>query len=505
MPASSTTPVNMQSFVFDESTSKPQLTEEAAVKPSLWRRGVSSWAKFTHLIRYGICQFVVTLSLKAANNPRVCIASVVVVSIAFITTGIFTNFYTELSEGKLFAPPSSLSKSHAAYVSDLEGFPEAQRALVMMIHADGDNVVSYKAMDRLFLAIDAVLDLPEVQDLCTYSIRIGTDGTPYCKIRGASTFWSDNHTLFRQEIQESEELLQMAVSNNTSPAGTPVFHDYYMGNNQRNNDTGLIDFAQSLNLALELPVVPELTLEVELVMLERLFELREEWANEPGSIYKVEFMTARSIPDELMRAITKDVPLVPSAFMVMILFTCFVFFRPNRVQSRTLVGVGSIVTILMSMSTGFGLCFIIGVPFTSMTQILPFIVLGVGLDDTFIITGDYLRTDPNKDTVVRIRETMEEVGMSISMTTITTVVAFILGCFSSIPSVKWVCIYAVPTFTIDFIYQITFFIGQLFTWLCMVFEGTIRSVRLTSRLLTLPFLLLQPSWCLMKSASRPSA
>jgi len=55
---------------------------------------------------------------------------------------------------------------------------------------------------------------------------------------------------------------------------------------------------------------------------------------------------------------------------------------------------------------------------------------------------------------------MEEVGGSISLTTITTVLAFILGWVSSsIPVIQWLCLYAFPTIAIDFIFQITFFIS----------------------------------------------
>lgn len=57
------------------------------------------------------------------------------------------------------------------------------------------------------------------------------------------------------------------------------------------------------------------------------------------------------------------------------------------------------------------------------------VVFGVGLDDTFIITGAYLRTDVNLDPVERVRLTMQEVGASITTTTVTTIAAFILGTF----------------------------------------------------------------------------
>jgi predicted RND superfamily exporter protein len=87
------------------------------------------------------------------------------------------------------------------------------------------------------------------------------------------------------------------------------------------------------------------------------------------------------------------------------------------------------------------------------------LVFGVGLDDTFIITGAYYRTDPDKEPAERIREAMQEIGLSISITTITTIFAFMLGCFSTIPAIFWLNLYAFPTIAIDFIFQITFFIG----------------------------------------------
>lgn len=106
-------------------------------------------------------------------------------------------------------------------------------------------------------------------------------------------------------------------------------------------------------------------------------------------------------------------------------------------------------------------CLFVGVPLTMMTNILVFIVLGIGLDDTFIITGSYFRTCHNEDPVHRIESTMETVGSSIFLTSITTAVAFIVGCSSTIVPIRWLCLYAASTVIIDFLYQITFFIALL--------------------------------------------
>jgi predicted RND superfamily exporter protein len=96
-----------------------------------------------------------------------------------------------------------------------------------------------------------------------------------------------------------------------------------------------------------------------------------------------------------------------------------------------------------------------------MTQILPFIMFGIGLDDAFIIFGEYIRTDPKKNPAQRIYDTFEEVGLSIFLTSLTTSVAFGLGCMAKLPMVRWLSFYAFTTVIIDFIYQISFFVALI--------------------------------------------
>ena len=84
---------------------------------------------------------------------------------------------------------------------------------------------------------------------------------------------------------------------------------------------------------------------------------------------------------------------------------------------------------------------------------------GIGLDDAFIVSGAYIRTDHRKDPVERILETIEDIGLSITLTTVTSATAFSLGCLSSVPSVYWLVLYAAPTIIFVFFYQLTFFVA----------------------------------------------
>ena len=86
-------------------------------------------------------------------------------------------------------------------------------------------------------------------------------------------------------------------------------------------------------------------------------------------------------------------------------------------------------------------------------------MFGIGLDDAFVIFGEYIGTDETKDPVWRIQKTFEEVGLSVFLTTLTTSVAFALGCLASLPTLYWLSLYAFPTVLVDFFCMITFFVA----------------------------------------------
>jgi len=148
----------------------------------------------------------------------------------------------------------------------------------------------------------------------------------------------------------------------------------------------------------------------------------------------------------------------------MCVFTCIIFTQYKKVYAQSLLGLTAVISVLLSIGSAYGVMFMIGVPFTSMTHLLPFILFGVGLDDSFVIMGSFVRTNEEKDVVERIRETMDEVGISITITSVTSVLAFILGCTTSIPAIYWLCLYAFPSVITIYLYQITFFVA------CIVLE-----------------------------------
>jgi Sterol-sensing domain of SREBP cleavage-activation/Patched family len=445
------------------------------------------WTKFTNWFRSMITGFTVALAVNAARNPKTNILVVTLLSFGLLATGFFTNFNVNTDEQVIYAPFKSRSKMHHEWIKNDSNFPGNSRVFTLAIHANGDNILGSDYLRKVFQALDIVRAVPGYEEVCAAGDHINFDGIQTCKIVSVTRFFKDDMDAFEKAYAEGgDEGVTKIISADTYENLTPVDTGFILGNNVKDEETGLISFVQSYNVFFFLANADEGGVDaLEGLCLDRMAALRVEWAND-GSPLELEYFSMRSYSDEFARAIQKDLFLLPLVFLLMSAFTCMVFFRCDVLQSRTALGVGSVVTILLSLMGGFGLMFSTGVPFTSLTQIIPFVIFGkcffvclecrkkhiltvppststiegVGLDDTFIITGAYFRTDPDKEPAERIREVMQEVGLSISSTTLTTTVAFCLGCTSSIPAIFWLNLYAIPTILMDFFFQLTFFVGR---------------------------------------------
>ena len=383
------------------------------------------------------------------------IALTTLLALSLAGIGLQTNFDFNTDTETLWTPSSSLAMQHFDWIRDESGFSPPARLLALLFHSSGDNILTSAAIERAFTALDVVRYHPDYDTACAQSDFI-FQGVPECPVVGPTRMWSNDVSQFRSEVR-TEADVRTTVARTYFPDNLPVPHDTIYGDLQRNRTYA--SFAQAFTVVVALPEAYEHIKSVELEMVDALLELQKEWQEEEGNPIMLEVVAHGSIPAELIRAVNEDLPLIPLVFVIMSLFTSAVFFKRHPVYSRSGLGASAVVAVMLSIVAGFGLMFVIGVPFTTITQLVPFLVFGIGLDDAFIVLGSYMRTDPAKDPVIRIQETMDDIGLSISLTTLTTATAFILGSFSSVPAVYWLCQYCFPTIFFVFFFQLTFFVA----------------------------------------------
>ena len=95
-------------------------------------------------------------------------------------------------------------------------------------------------------------------------------------------------------------------------------------------------------------------------MTNRLFALGDTGAKDPANQYVLELNTNRSYYDELYRGIQDDIPLISTTFVLMGVFCAITLAQYHRIRSQSLLGIGAVVTILLSILTSYGLMFCVG-------------------------------------------------------------------------------------------------------------------------------------------------
>lgn len=459
------------------------------------------WSKLSDFMMKPFLTCLVACARVSVKYPLTTVLGVTILSIALFFVGVFTNFYVETNNSILWTPTDSPVTSIRSWVRDDAGFPEGSfRYVTATISAKGKNVLTVEGAKYMFDVIDIARSNPKYVEFC--QAEDGSWNYPLCPVESATGFWEDHS---REEFEASvstDEDVRLQMTPLLYADRTPVNRFSIFGRAEpspeidelrvelflalrRQNITiggefteediaalyqGLLEkyemeSAQAFNIILKVSYDrfnPGKIFEMETELTYRILELKENMANDPLNTYDftIDVLSARGSANEVIRGMIKDAPLIGLAFVIMIVFCSYALSKPDKVKSQSLLGVGSVFTIGISIAAGYGIMFIFGVPLTTLTFLLPFALLGIGLDDMFIITGGFERTDPNKDVVERTVETIEEVGGSITVSSITTVVAYILGSiFSSMPGVKWFCIYAFTVIFVDFVFQLTFFIA----------------------------------------------
>ena len=115
----------------------------------------------------------------------------------------------------------------------------------------------------------------------------------------------------------------------------------------------------------------------------------------------------------------------------------------------------------MAIASSYGVCSYLGLFYSPLMNVLPFLLLGVGVDDMFVIVNSYDLVDPTLDLPTRIGRTMATAGASITVTSMTDVFAFLIGSNTSLPALRNFCFYAAFGIFFDYLYQITWFVAFL--------------------------------------------
>ena len=171
----------------------------------------------------------------------------------------------------------------------------------------------------------------------------------------------------------------------------------------------------------------------------------------------------RSFSDEFGAVILGDVGLINAAYFIMIIYLSVNLGKlpcrsvcPNP-GSRVGLALSSVLSILLAMGASFGMCAGMGFIWSPVHSVLPFVILGLGVDDSFVITSCFDHTSASDPIPVRMKSALAHAATSITVTSLTDFVAFAISTTSALPALSSFCMYAAMCILFLFILQITFF------------------------------------------------
>lgn len=419
-------------------------------------KGGSRWSRFHGRINEKADAFFYRLGYWVSNNAKLTLAISVVLIVACCFG--FANFEIVTAGEDLWVPSDSLSKKQEVIVNTFfeGGFEFA--VIIVEDPSDGGNVLTKAALDAVW-ELDALVLEVETDDGNTYTDLCLTEAdSAACEqpFRGVTRFWGSNVTVYQESVTSDLDVLA-AINVDLFPDGATVSLDSIFGNSVTFDDSGDVSGAKAMLQTYSLGDDDE-----GLAWQTGFQDLIAEEAENYDDL-NINYFTGRSIDDALEESVSGEIFLFVATYIVMIAFVQIAIGRccAGGVRRRTWLGLGGVMLVLGAGLAAYGLNSAFGVPFTSLSQILPFILIGIGVDDMFVIVAAYDQTDPALPVEERIALGLKRCGVSVTYTSLTNFFAFILGSSTSLPAVEYFCLYAATAILFDFFLQMTAFVALL--------------------------------------------
>uniref|UniRef100_A0AAQ5YDZ5 SSD domain-containing protein n=1 Tax=Amphiprion ocellaris TaxID=80972 RepID=A0AAQ5YDZ5_AMPOC len=131
---------------------------------------------------------------------------------------------------------------------------------------------------------------------------------------------------------------------------------------------------------------------------------------------------------------------VAGGYLLMLAYACVTMLRWDCAKSQGAVGLAGVLLVALSVAAGLGLCSLLGLSFNAATtQVLPFLALGIGVDDMFLLAHSFTETGiniPFKVPLNRTGDCLRRTGTSVALTSVNNMIAFFMAALVPIPALR---------------------------------------------------------------------
>ena len=306
---------------------------------------------------------------------------------------------------------------------------------------------------------EAVINLKSFSKYCATQSGETAKSTDECMMLNFLEFFyynQKNMTDIYNKITERQKSPEVMTNGRSS------FYNFgrMFGNLKSNRTSGKLVGAEVIQVIyfMQNPIDNEYNIEV--IEWEKLFIDKVSKLKNNLKCFTLYYAAERSINDAISESSGSDIGLFSITFTIMISFSCVILgkFR-NPLMGHSLLSYAGIFAVVFGVMAGIGLCLLVGTPFVSLVGILPFLILGVGIDDMFILMDELDRQNTQLTVVQTIESVLAQTGATVTMTTLTDLVAFAVSTSTAFPAIKYFCIFAAVSITLSYIFMVTFFVA----------------------------------------------
>ncbi|XP_066915990.1 patched domain-containing protein 3-like isoform X1 [Clytia hemisphaerica] len=184
-----------------------------------------------------------------------------------------------------------------------------------------------------------------------------------------------------------------------------------------------------------------------------------------GGFDKVYIFSFVSQQDESGGQISDDLKFLFVGYVLIIAYLGIMLGSFSRLDQKVWLALCGVLNIGLAIGIAYGLSSAFQLFSTPVHSVLPFLLLGIGVDDVFVIiqNWDNIGGPKNRDRSIaeNVSLALRTAGVSILVTSITDVCAFLIGATTILPALRSFCIFAGIGVLAVFILTCTFYVAWL--------------------------------------------
>lgn len=376
------------------------------------------------------------LGENIAGHPVACMA-ICIFFVLFCAVG-FLWLKTESRTEKLFIPQDSRAINDLNRAEKFFRLKVRVAGVILVAHAENPNILAPECLAEAQNVHSQIITLKSFTEFC-----LTLSGQKASSLNNCVTI--DPFQIFQDRNFSNKSLIQIQAEINTAFNNTRLLmrdgqlflrnFPQIFGDVTKQTSNRTITGARAMQLKYLIRDPPEDDVNKKVLEWEKTF--LDKVASMSASCFEIYYEAERSTDDAIKENSSADITLVSITFTIMISFACFMLGKfVNPLTGHSMLANVGVLAVAFGILAGMGLGTWSRVTYVNMIGVVPFLVLSIGIDDMFIIVDELDRQPRDMGVIRTVKEVMSRTGATVTMTTMTDLVAFAVSTSTAFPAIR---------------------------------------------------------------------